>query len=700
MSRFEKIINTITRYNDITLVVMIVFVIALMILPMPTYLVDGLIATNLSISVLMLLMSMYIKSPLEFAVFPSLLLFTTLFRLALNITTTRLLLLNADAGSIIQTFGKFGVGGDFVVGAVVFLIITIMQFLVIAKGSERVAEVAARFTLDAMPGKQMSIDADMRAGVIDMNQARERREMVSRESQLYGALDGAMKFVKGDAIAGLIVTAVNICGGLAIGVLRRGMPVEDAIGKYGVLTVGDGLISQIPALFVSITAGIIVTRVSASDSDHLGGDIGRQIFRQPKAIMVGGVLVATFGLIPGFPKPQFFFLGAALGALGYGLWCFTGGGRGATEEEQLAQSMAPAGRSGAAERPHTRDSKIEEFSITVPLLVDVAESARGLMTAGSLNDEIIRVRRALYYDLGVPFPGISLRYRDTMEPNSYQLLLQEVPVGTGFFEANKLLSREPEKTLDMLGFPYEEGKAFLPGMKSLWLREADQARLDKAKLAYLTNPQVLSFHLSLMLKQYAHTFIGIQETRFLLSQMEQTYGELVKEVQRVMPLQKVAEIFQRLVQEQVSIRNLRTVLEGLLEWAQKEKDAILLTEYVRAALRRHISFQYAGPGNVLPVYMIDMGTEEIIRKAIRQTSSGSYLALDPVVSQRFVDTVKREVGDIREAPLKPVLLTNMDIRRYVRKLVESELQDLAVLSYQELTPEVTTQPLGRIAVRG
>ncbi len=699
MSRFEKAINVFTRYNDITLVTLIVFVIALMIIPMPTPLVDALIAINLSISILMLLMAMYISSPLQFAVFPSLLLFTTLFRLALNVTTTRLILLKADAGAIIQTFGNFVVAGDFVVGAVVFLILTIVQFLVIAKGSERVAEVAARFTLDAMPGKQMSIDADMRAGVIDMNQARERRELVARESQLYGALDGAMKFVKGDAIAGLIVTAINICGGLAIGVLRRGMPIDAAIAKYAILTIGDGLIGQIPALFVSITAGTIVTRVSASDSEHLGGDIGRQIFAQPKAILVGGVIVLVFGLVPGFPKLQFFALGGLIVGLGYGLWKFTGAGRGATDEDKLAEAMAPAGRSGSAEKPKDKEGKIEEFSITVPLLVDVAENIRSFIKASDLNEEIIRVRRALYYDLGAPFPGIHIRYRDSLEPNAYQLLLQEVPVSSGWLEPGKLFSREPEKSLQMTGFEYMEGKAFLPGLQSLWVNEKDKARMDKGKLAYLTLPQVLSFHLSQILKRHAHTFIGIQETRFLLSQMEQTYGELVKEVQRIMSLQKIAEIFQRLVQEQVSIRNLRTVLESLLEWAQKEKDAILLTEYVRASLRRHISYKYAGMSNVLPVYMVDMAAEEVIRKAIRQTSSGSYLALEPAVATKFVETVKREVGDLNQAKIKPVLLTNMDIRRYVRKLIEPELYDLAVLSYQELTPELTTQPLGRIAIR-
>jgi type III secretion protein V len=345
LGSIQRLVLTVTRYNDIILAALVVAIISLMILPLPTPVVDALIATNLGLAVTLLMLSMYIPSALSLSTFPSLLLFTTLFRLALNITTTRLILLNADAGAIIFTFGDFVVAGNFVVGGVIFLIITIVQFLVIAKGSERVAEVAARFTLDAMPGKQMSIDADMRAGSIDMDEAKSRRTAVEKESQLYGAMDGAMKFVKGDAIAGLIITVINILGGLTVGTLQKGMSAGEAVQTYSLLTIGDGLVSQIPALFISITAGIIVTRVSTEESPDLGGDIGIQILSQPKALLLGGVLLLAFALIPGFPKLQFIVLGLVVGGIGYVFHYMES--KPTEDDEAPIPAMAPAGKKPA-----------------------------------------------------------------------------------------------------------------------------------------------------------------------------------------------------------------------------------------------------------------------------------------------------------------------------------------------------------------
>jgi type III secretion protein V len=593
------------------------------------------------------------------------------------------------------------VQGNFVVGAVIFLILTIVQFLVIAKGSERVAEVAARFTLDAMPGKQMSIDADMRAGVIDIDQARERREKVTKESQLYGAMDGAMKFVKGDSIAGLIVTAINLVGGIGIGVGQRGMSAGEAVMKYGILTIGDGLVSQIPALLISITAGIIVTRVTTDDSDHLGGDIGDQFLARPKALFIGGVLLVLFGLIPGFPKPQFFTLAVIAITIGYTLMKMQGDeDEEETAEDQLAAAFAPA---EDRDKPKEKKKKkkmtdVEEFSITVPLLIDLSEDIRTLINAEELNEEVIQVRRALYFDLGVPFPGINLRFRDDMEPYTYTVMMQEVPVSKGWMMPKKVLVRETGEHLNVVNIPFEEGKPFLPGLKSIWVEERYVPELDKSGMSYMSVSRVLAYHLSFVLKRHASDFIGIQETRYLLTQMEKSFAELVKEMQRIMPLQKISEIFQRLVQEHVSIRNLRTVFEAFVEWGPKEKDTILLTEYVRGALRRQISFYYTRGQNTLPVYMLEPDCEDVIRGAIRQTSSGSYLALDPATTAKFVKTVKDEAGNLHEMPNPPVLLTSMDIRRYVRKLIEGELYELPVLSYQELVPEITVQPLGKIGI--
>lgn len=694
--KIERFIMKMTRYNDIALALLLVAIIGLMIIPLPTMIVDGLIATNLMLAVIMMMLSMYIPSALSFSVFPTLLLFTTLFRLALNITTTRLILLKADAGEIIFTFGNFVVAGNFVVGAVIFLILTIVQFLVIAKGSERVAEVSARFTLDAMPGKQMSIDADMRAGVIDMNEARIRRTLVTKESQMYGAMDGAMKFVKGDAIAGLIVTAVNIVGGILIGVTQNNMTSGEALQTYSILTIGDGLVSQIPALLISITAGIVVTRVSSEEDENLGQQIGKQFLAQPKALLVGGALLALFALIPGFPKPQFLLLASLVGGVGFTLQRqYAKDGTLDDDDAQLEKAMAPAGEQ-TAKTPMEKDAN--EFSITVPLIIDLSDSIRSHVQARQLNEEVIRLRSALYYDLGVPFPGIHLRFREDMEKDAYTILLQEVPMSQGWLYENKILVRESAKSLDMMGFEYEEGTQFLPGTPSIWMDKNKADMLNKAGMTYLSPAQVLTYHLSFLLKKHAETFIGMQETRYLLTQMDERYPELVKEVQRIMPIQKIAEILQRLVQEQVSIRNLRTVLESFIEWGQKEKDSVMLTEYVRTALKRQISYQYCGGQNVLSAYMLDPDVEETIRSAIRQTSSGSYLTLPPETSQQIVTNLVKEVGDLATKTTRPVLLTSMDIRRYVRKMIELELFDLPVLSYQELTQEITVQPLGKVVL--
>ncbi|MCC8191020.1 MAG: type III secretion system export apparatus subunit SctV [Planctomycetes bacterium] len=693
MNVLAKLINAINRYNDILLVGMLIFIIALMIVPLPTPVVDLLIGTNLALSVTMLLIATYIPGALEFSVFPSLLLFTTLFRLALNITTTRLILLHANAGEIIQTFGAFVVGGNLIVGSVIFLILTIVQFLVIAKGAERVSEVGARFTLDAMPGKQMSIDADMRAGSITMDEARARRDLVQKESQLYGAMDGAMKFVKGDAIAGLIITALNVIAGVSVGVLQKGMEAPAALQKYAVLTIGDGLVSQIPALLISITAGIIVTRVSSIDSEHLGGDIGRQFLARPKAVMIGGLLIFLFALIPGFPKPQLFFLGTLMLAIGYGL-------RQAakpadpTAAESLAAALAPAAE--GADKGARRPAEPDGFSISVPVLVDLAPDIRDRLNTEVLNDEVIRLRRALNVDLGVPFPGITLRYGDDIPAGHYVIRLDEIPATRGWLRAGSVLAREKAEHLRVLGLEFHEDKSFLPGLATLWLAESDIPELDRLGVAWLDPARIISYHLSFVLKRHASHFIGIQETRHLLSQMERTYPELVKEAQRLLPLQKMAEIFQRLVQEEVSIRNFRAVLEALIEWGPKEKDALLLTEYVRESLRRQISYQYAGGNNQLPVYLLHPDGEEKVRSAIRQTSSGSFLALAPQDVSAFLASVKKEVGHLEDFSRRPVVLTSMDIRRYVKKVIEAEMPDLMVLSYQELTPEVTVQPLGKI----
>ncbi len=684
---------SVTRYADVLLAVGVVLILSLMIMPIPPFLLDLLLAANLSISILLLVLAMYVPNILAFSTFPSLLLVTTLFRLGLNITTTRLILLEAHAGDIIFTFGNFVVGGNFAVGVVIFLIITIVQFMVLTKGAERVAEVSARFTLDAMPGKQMSVDADLRSGNIDQAEAKRRRSDLEKESALHGAMDGAMKFVKGDAIAGIIITGINILAGVTIGVMQKGMEIPKAISTYSILTIGDGLVSQIPSLLISITAGMIVTRGGADEhGSTLGGDVFKQLLSQPKGLFIAGGFMVAFGLIPGFPLTPFMVLGIISLTAGFAVRARDTAE--APRDKQDMPSMAPAVQKVSVKRKTSGD----EFSVTVPLLIDVSAASQGSVDAEEMNEELIRVRQALYHDLGVPFPGIHLRFNEGLPVGTYRILLHEVPIAEGSFRAGHVIAREKPETLRMLSIPFIDDKVFLQGLRPLWVADEHVATLTKARVPFLKPTPVLTYHLSVILKRYAGDFVGLQETKYLLEKMEAEFPEVVREVQRVLPVQKIAEVLQRLVQEDVSIRNLRTIFQALIEWGQKEKEAVLLTEYVRSNLRRYISYKFSRGQNIIAAYLLEPDVEEKIRKAIRQTSAGAYLALDPASVKKLLMSVRKEVGNIWESNQRPVLLTSMDVRRYTRKLIEQEMHDLPVLSHQELTEEITIQPLGRISM--
>ncbi len=690
----------ITQRKDVLLASLLVAIIFMMILPLPTVLVDILIGLSMSIAIILLMLAVYISSAAEFFAFPAVLLLSTLFRLALSITTTRLVLLQADAGKIIDTFGNFVVAGNLVVGLVIFLIITIVQFLVITKGAERVAEVSARFSLDAMPGKQMSIDGDMRAGVIDMAEAKRRREVVEKESQLYGSMDGAMKFVKGDAIASLIIIVINLIGGLSIGVFQRGMELGEATHVYSILTIGDGLVAQIPALLIAMTAGIIVTRVSTEETENLASDISQQFSAQPRALLVAGGLMVAFSLIPGFPAATFLILAIVTG--GGGLLLL----RGIKKRKQQAEdsdisALLPSTRrkSISDEDARVQLSGQEEVTLGVPLLVDIEASLQDGLDVRFLNQEAAKVRRALYLDLGVPFPGIHLRFNENMPAvGHYAILMQEVPVAKGHLKPGYVFYADSSEQLDVMGLPSENGEQFLPNIDTVWVDERYKEQMVAANVSYMELPKVLTYHLSHVLKRYSEEFIGIQETHYLFTQLQTTFPDLIKEVQRILPIHLTTNVFQRLVSEDISIRNVRLVLESLVEWGQKEKDTVLLTEYVRGDLKRYISYKYSSEQNILSAYLLDQDLEESIRGGVRQTSSGNYLALDPQITRQFVDKTKKMVGDIARRANKPVLVTAMDIRRYVRKMLEVELYDLAILSFQELTQEITVQPLGKITL--
>lgn len=693
----SRALGLIGRSSDVILAFFIVGIFIIMVIPISPHLVDVLIGLNLTVAISVLLVAIYVPSAVHLSIFPSLLLITTLFRLGVNISSTRLILLHAYAGEIIWAFGTFVVGGNFVVGGVIFLIITLVQFLVVTKGAERVAEVAARFTLDGMPGKQMAIDADMRAGTIDAKRARELRSNLQKESQLYGAMDGAMKFVKGDAIAGIVIVLINIVGGLIIGSTMHGMTLMQATQTYAILSIGDGLVSQIPALLISISAGMVTTRVSSDvPGSHLGGDILMQLLREPKALIIAATVVFLLGFTPGFPLWVFLILSVVLG--GSATYLFL---------QQKREAAAAAEQAGAAVVTTDVEGHTvvrgggDEYALTVPVILELGTALSRLVKrarpgAGLIEQMIPKMRQALYHDLGVRFPGVHVRTDSpSMTDGEYGFLLNEVPVVRGKVLEGHLLTNETEENLRHFNLPFTSYKNTL-GLPSLWVEQKHKGVLDKAGIKYWSPLEVVVLHISYFFRSYSGEFVGIQEVRAMTEFMERSFPDLVKEVTRLIPLQKLTEIFKRLVQEQISIKDLRTIMESLSEWAQSEKDTVLLTEYIRASLKRYISFKYSQGESTLSVYLLDPEIEDMVRGAIKQTSTGSYLALDPDSVQLIVKAMRDTIVPTPPGGQPPVLLTAIDVRRFVRKLIEMEFPDLSVVSYQEIIPEIRIQPLGRI----
>ncbi len=666
--RAGDIRGLLTRYSDLALAALVVSIVGMMIIPLPTLLLDLLISLNIAVAVTLLLISIYVTEALRIATFPTLLLLTTLFRLALEVSATRLILLKGDAGEVIHAFGNFVVAGNLVVGAVIFLILTIIQFIVISKGSERVAEVAARFTLDAMPGKQMSIDAELRSGHIDHDEARRRRAMLARESQLFGSMDGAMKFVKGDAIAGLVVLAVNIVGGLIIGVAQRGMDLADAARTYTILTIGGGLVAQIPALVISTSAGIIVTRVASEEEGaHLGREIAGQILGQPKAIAIAAGLLALLALVPGLPTIPFLLLAAVLGFVAFRLL--------RSPVATRADGATAAARGGAGATVPSSRGGGSSAAFPAPVLTPIAVQLGAALSArlcpdgnGSpVADRLTSlIRDRLFAELGIPLPPVRVRPSvEGLAPNSYVLRLNEVPLGRGEIAAT--------------------------GDPSTATSDADAS-------GHASPPEeTIAADLLVLLRRYGHEFIGIQETQGLLEALERTHPALVREVvPKVISPTLLADVLRRLAEEGISLRNMKDILGALAEWAPSERDPVTLTEHVRGALRRAITYRHASASGVLSAYLLDPMIEEAVREAIHKTATGSYLALEPQLSREIIQAIGRAVAMAPHAGPTPVILTNVDIRRYVRRLVETEYPGVAVLAYPELAPEAQVQPLGRI----
>jgi len=694
----SKFLSLLSRSSDVILAAFVITIIGMIIIPVPPTVIDIMIAVNMSVSICLLMVALYIQKAVHLSIFPSILLVTTLFRLGIEIAATRQILLHADAGHIILAFGNFVVGGNFIVGGVIFLIITIVQFIVVTKGAERVAEVAARFTLDAMPGKQMSIDADLRSGTLDANQAREMRLALQKESQLYGAMDGAMKFVKGDVIAGIVIAVINIVGGLVIGMLIHNMSAMQSAKIYSLLSIGEGLVTQIPSLMISLTAGIVTTRVSSEKKNtNLGKDISSQIFSHSKGLILASCV--TFGLswLKGFPSWIFWLLTLLFAGVGI---------RNQFKEKKRA-AKAAAGTMGSASvetdvEGHTVvGGGLDDYALTLPVILETGKNLTALVkkekTGTNFIDEMVpKMRHALYQDLGIRFPGIHVRTdSDSLEPNEYSIFLNEVPIVRGRVIENSVLTNESEETLRRYNLPFTTSKNMI-GTAALWVENRYVEVLKKAGIKYWKPLDVMILHLSQFYKQYASEFLGIQEVRAILEFVEKSFPDLVKEITRLVPLQKLTEIFRRLVQEQVSIKDLRTILESLSEWAQTEKDTVLLTEYVRSSLKRYISYKYSLGQTVLSVYLLDPEIEDMIRGAIKQTSAGSYLALDPDSVQLILHAMRGVIVPTPPGGQPPVLLTAIDVRRFARKLIEGDFPDLPVVSYQEIVPEVRIQPLGRI----
>jgi type III secretion protein V len=674
------------KYSDIYLAFLVVSIIGLMILPLNPHVIDFLIAANLSLSIILLMASLYIKKAISLYTFPSLLLLSTLFRLSLAIATTRQILLHGYAGEIIQTFGNVVISGNFVVGAVIFLIITIVQFLVVTKGSERVAEVAARFTLDAMPGKQMSIDADLRSGTIDTVEARTKRDMLEKESQLYGSMDGAMKFVKGDAIAGLIIICVNILGGIAIGVFMNGLTAADALQVYATLTIGDGLISQIPALFTSITSGIIVTKVSSEESLHLGGDIGSQLLAEPKALLISGGVIGGFCLMPGFPKIPFLALGALVGSTGYAMRMFA-----KKEAEAKAASIKDAPR-----EPDPPPKRVR--ALPMPLVVEIHAALKGYLDPGRLWDDLERLIVRLEAQTGIPFPSFQVYFSGYIDKDSFTLHLNEIPWIKGAVSPGRLMVRESRETLELLGISDPVPAATHTAERPChWIPEEDWSLLEKAEIPFLDNYRIILMQAERMMRKHGADFLGMHETKMMLDQVEPMIDGVVKEAIRAMTVPRIAEVLQRLAREQISVRNIKSILETLVDWSAKEKDIVMLTEQVRVALGRQISHWYGAGSNVIPAWTLDSELENQIRKSVKITAAGGTLSLPPGLGDKIITAVRAERDASAGAYPQPVLLAPLDVRRYLKILIEAEIENQPVLSYQELPKDAVVHTLARIA---
>lgn len=672
------------KIKDLSVLAGVIGIVLMMILPIPIWLLDLLLIINISVALIILLVAMNTKEALDFSIFPSLLLITTLFRVALNISTTKLILSEANAGEVVATFGSWIANGEIAVGFIVFLILIVVQFIVITKGSERVAEVAARFTLDAMPGKQMSIDADLNAGLINEQQARERRRKIEREADFYGAMDGASKFVKGDAIASIIILLINLIGGFIIGISIHGMSFPEAMSTYSILTIGDGLVSQIPALLISTSAGLIVTR--ASSEGNLAEDLTGQLFSYPRLLYIVSGTVLLLGLF----TPIHFITTAPIA-----LVLFIAARRMQNNLDRKQVEVEQMEEEQQIEEVRSPESVINLLQVD-PIefefgygLIPLADTQQG----GDLLDRIIMIRRQCALELGLVVPVIRIRDNIQLKPNEYVIKIKGNAVGGGELLLNHYLAMSPGYEDDSVTGIETTEPAF--GLPALWIDEATKERADLAGYTVVDPPSVVATHLTELIKRHAHELLGRQETKALVDNIKESYPVLVDElIPSVLTIGEVQKVLAKLLRERISIRDMVTILETLADYGHYSKDPDVLTEYVRQALSRQITQQFAQDGEAMKVITVGPQLEKKIAESVQQSEQGTYLAMDPVSTQNVFQKLSEQVNRIIQMGQQPVLLTSPAIRMYLRQVIERGMQDIPVLSYSELEPNVEIQSVG------
>ncbi|TVX93965.1 flagellar biosynthesis protein FlhA [Paenibacillus agilis] len=676
------------KARDLVVLLGVIGIVLMMVLPIPTLLLDILLVINIAIALMILLIAMNTKEALEFSIFPALLLITTLFRLALNISTTKQILGTGHAGEVVQTFGQWITQGQVAVGLIVFLILVVVQFIVITKGSERVAEVAARFTLDAMPGKQMAIDADLNAGLINEQQAKERRQKIEREADFYGAMDGASKFVKGDAIAGIVILIINLVGGFIIGMASMGMSFSEAAEKFSTLSIGDGLVSQIPALLISTAAGLIVTR--SASKGNLADELSSQMFAYPKLLYIVAGTIAMLGAFTPIPIMSTWPFALLLAYAGYRMQQMLD--RKAIEHEQLEEEQE-------IEEVRSPESVINLLQVD-PIefefgygLIPLADTQQG----GDLLDRIIMIRRQCALELGLVVPVIRIRDNIQLKPNEYVIKIKGNVVARGELLLNHYLAMSPGYDDETITGIDTVEPAF--GLPALWVDETMKERAEMSGYTVVDPPSVVATHLTEMVKKHAHELIGRQETKSLIETVKEQYPAIVDElIPNVLGVGDIQKVLAKLLREKISIRDLVTIFESLADYGTYTKDADVLTEYVRQALARQITQQYSVSGETLHVITVGPALERKIAESVQQNENGTYLAMDPGTTQQVYQRFNEQVGRLVQSGHQPIVLASPSIRMYLRQLMERTMQDIPVLSYNELEPSIEIQSVGVVNV--